>query len=131
MSKVCFSSIHSLENEKEEINYSVDAKISENENYKSISYLEPSDESTNSVSCLVKYNNEEVHLYREGEMSSEFHFYKSGKSLGVYEIMNYVVDLNIELKDMYISDQMIKIDYLLMVDQTLSGNFLIKLEIKE
>lgn len=133
MNKVAmnFHSRHSNENEKEEIKYSKQVDKYREAEYEVLSYLEPSDEGADNINCQIKYNDNEIHVYREGEISSEIHLYKDGQSFGVYDIMGYTIDLNVNLKDLKIDEERLIMEYDLMVDQIVSGNFKIQIDIQE
>lgn len=133
MNKVAmnFHSKHTHENEKEEIRYTKDVNQYQEDNFAVLSYLEPNDDGSDNINCQIKYNDNEIHVYREGDISSEIHLYKDGQSFGAYDIMGYTIDLNVNLKDLKINDTKLVMEYDLMVDQVLSGNFKINIEIQE
>lgn len=126
-----FHSRHTHENEKEEMSYNKKVDHYSEEDYKVLSYLEPSDEGSDHIECQIKYNDNEIHIYREGDLSSEIHLYKEGQSFGVYDIMGYTIDLGIGLKDLKLSESRLVMDYDLMIDQVVSGNFKIQIDIQE
>jgi len=115
---------------KDTINYKVEGKLLRSGRYSILSYQEPNVEDDSFIKVTIKFNQEEVILLKEGNITQELNF-KKVNAYGIYEVSGFNFKLDIKVDKLLVEENSIFLEYELFVEKSPSGHFQIKIEIGE
>lgn len=126
--KISVNTIHLFEGNEEVVSYKALAQFQEKKDYHEIKYSDPAIDDKESY-VMLKYNENELRIIREGSIKSEMVFQPRGSSFGTYEYHGFNLDMKPVLRDFSIEDNLIKVNYDLIINNQNTGNFDVEINI--
>lgn len=116
---------------KEEITYRANGKLDHDNRYYVLVYDELNSEDNSITKVIIKYNQEEVIIFKEGNIVQELNFFKAKQSYGSYEISGFNIKLNIQMLEFEVLKDHLCLVYELFVESHPSGLFKIDIKLGE
>lgn len=126
--KISVNTIHLFEGKEEEVTYKADAVYQKFDDFHQISYEDPAISDKQSI-VIMKYNEKELRIIRQGSIKSEIIFQPRGTSFGSYEYHGLVLDMKPVLLDYNVEENYIKVNYDLLINNQDTGNFDVEIKI--
>jgi len=99
--------------------------------YHILRYEEISLEDNSTIDVTIKYNEDEVIIFKSGDRSQELNFFRNKHSYGTFELGGFALKLDLVLFKFEVKDNDILLEYELYVDKQASGHFNINIKIGE